>query len=125
MANATFSAFSIQFCQECGGGGVAGLGGGFKTALRAGGVAEHVVKQAEVVARQKAAGAAHAFVAVGLAEREAALKTLPDLRHGGDVFRGVVADEVHVENAAREMKIREVGEAFFRLGNRFQSNFKS
>ena len=92
-------------------------GGGGKTFPRAVGVAERVIKNAEVVIRQKAAGAVDAFVFVRLAEPQATLKTFFNLRQRADVFGGVAADEIHVKQSARELKIRIIGQRFFRFAD--------
>ena len=55
-------------------------GGGFQTKPRAGVIAKRMIEHAEVVVRQKTAGAVDAFVFVRLAKRKTALKTLFDLR---------------------------------------------
>ena len=70
-------------------------GGGGKTAARFRHLSKHLVKNAEIVMRQKRAGAAHAFACFRLAQRKASLKTLLYLWQFGNILGWIAPNQIH------------------------------
>ena len=83
-----------------------------------------MVKDTEIVVRQKTAGTVDGFIFVRLTEREAAQEALFNFWNVGHIFGRIAADEPHVKQAADVVKIRKVGELAFARPDGFETSFK-
>ena len=83
-----------------------------------------MVKDTEIVVRQKTAGTVDGFIFVRLTEREAAQEALFNFWNVGNIFGRIAADEPHVKQAADVVKIRKVGELAFARPDGFETSFK-